>query len=100
MILTKKRHFVNNSNNLKMSDQCTAVIKKANTMLGLISKNIDHKVPEIMEIYSICEVTPIIRKRPKLTAKSTKTSDKTFLELIKQRTIKTHRHVSFLQEKK
>ena len=32
------------SNNLKVSDQCTAASKNANTMLNLISWNFDHKL--------------------------------------------------------
>ena len=31
--------------NLKVSDQCIAASKKANMMLGLISRNHDHKAP-------------------------------------------------------
>ena len=34
--------------NLKVSDQCIAASKKAN-MLGLISRNFDHKAPEVMK---------------------------------------------------
>ena len=37
------------SNTLKMSDQCTAASKKANMMLGLISRNFDYKSPEVMK---------------------------------------------------
>ena len=32
--------------NLKVSDQCIVASKKANMMLGLISRNFDHKSPE------------------------------------------------------
>ena len=35
--------------NLKVSDQCIAVSKKANMMLGLVSRNFDHKAPEVMK---------------------------------------------------
>ena len=35
--------------NLKVSDQCIAGSKKANMMLGLISRNFDHKAPESMK---------------------------------------------------
>ena len=34
--------------NLKVSDQCTAPSKKVNMMLGQISRNFDHKSPEVM----------------------------------------------------
>ena len=34
--------------NLKVSDQCIAASKKANMMLGLISRNLDHKAQEVM----------------------------------------------------
>jgi hypothetical protein len=37
------------SNNLKTTDQCTAASKKANKMLGFITRNIDHKSPDIMK---------------------------------------------------
>ena len=37
------------SDNLKMSDQCTIASKKVNMMLGLISRNFDHKFPEVMK---------------------------------------------------
>ncbi len=36
-------------NNLKTSDQCTVTSKKANKMLAFITRNIDHKWPEIMK---------------------------------------------------
>ncbi len=36
------------SNTLKMSDQCTATSDKANMMLGLISRNVDYKSPELI----------------------------------------------------
>ncbi len=39
------------SDNLKTSDQCTAASKKTNKMLGLITRNIDNKSPEIMKGY-------------------------------------------------
>ena len=35
--------------NLIVSDQCIAASKKANMMLGLISRNFDHKAPEVMK---------------------------------------------------
>ena len=35
--------------NLKVSDQCIAVSKKANMMLGLISRNHNHKAPDVMK---------------------------------------------------
>ena len=37
------------TNNHKMSDQCTAARKKANLMLGLISRNFSHKSAEVMK---------------------------------------------------
>ena len=46
------------SNNLKTSDQCTAASKKANKMLGFITRNIDHKSPEIMKKLYIAFVRP------------------------------------------
>ena len=36
------------SNDLKMSDQCTATSKKVN-MISLTSRNFDHKLPEVMK---------------------------------------------------
>ena len=35
--------------NLKVSDHCKAANKKVNMMLGLISRNFDHKAPEVMK---------------------------------------------------
>ena len=57
-------------------------------MLGLISRNFDHKSPEVMEktLYSFCETTSRtydsilvteLNQRLKFTVKSTETSDKT-----------------------
>ena len=38
--------------NIKVSDQFIAISKKANRMLGLISRNFDYKAPEAMDITS------------------------------------------------
>lgn len=38
-----------NSNTLKVSDQRTPASRKANMISGLISRNIDHKSPEVMK---------------------------------------------------
>ena len=34
---------------LKVSDQCMAASKKENMILGLISRNSNHKAPEVMK---------------------------------------------------
>ena len=44
--------------NLKVSDQCITASKKANMMLGLISRNFDHKAPEVMEKLCTAFVRP------------------------------------------
>ena len=46
------------SNNLKVSDQCIVASKKANMMLGVISRNFDHKLPEVMKTLNIAFVRP------------------------------------------
>ena len=44
--------------NLKVSDQCIAASKKANMMLGLISRNFYHKAPEVMKKFYTAFVRP------------------------------------------
>ena len=46
--------------NLKVSDQCITGSKKANMMLGLISRNFDHKASEVMKktLFDSCKATP------------------------------------------
>ena len=39
--------------NLKVNNQCIAASKKANMMLGLITRNFDHKAPKVMKKKSI-----------------------------------------------
>ena len=39
-----------NSSNLKMNEPCTVVNEKANMLLGLISRNFDHKSSYVMKI--------------------------------------------------
>ena len=39
--------------NLKVNNQCIAASKKANMMLALISRDFDHKAPEVMKKISI-----------------------------------------------
>ena len=35
--------------NLKVNDQCIAASKKANMIIGVISRNFDHKAPKVMK---------------------------------------------------
>ena len=46
--------------NLKVSDQYITSTKKANMILGLISRNFDHKAPEVMKktLNGIYKATP------------------------------------------
>lgn len=45
-------------NNLKMNDQCTTANKKANLTLKLISRDFNHKSPEVVKTLCMEFVTP------------------------------------------
>ena len=46
--------------NINMSNHCTAVCRKAVTMLELVSRNFDHKYEEVMKGLYIAFVKPNI----------------------------------------
>ena len=73
-----------------MSDQCTTASKEVHMMLGLISRNFDHKFPEVMKrLYTAFVRTHLTQFWSPYYIK-----DQNLLERLQRRAIK---HISILR---
>ena len=82
---------------VKMSDQCTAAPKKANMMLGLISRNFDYKSPEVMKRLYTAFVRPHLEYAVQFWSPNY-IKDQNLLERVQRRTTKqipTLRNLSY-----